>query len=572
MVTMPNFPSSQLVTPAKLFRTSLFASKRGLLLALGTAGLVGHQIAESLVPVLIGVIVDKAIIPGDAKALALWTGVMAAVFLLLAFSWRLGMRATMKVYAYGTHDLRQMVIARTLHSHGMRRRRATGEVLSIASSDTDRTGGIAWLIAGAGGSVAAVVSAAVALLAISAPLGLAVLVASPAILFLMHLLSKPLERRTSKEQSTAARASALATDLLTGLRTIKGLGAEATASKRYQESSQATLSATISAVWSKASYQATSTAMSGAFLAATALAAALMALHGQISVGELVTVVGLAQFVQGPMEQLGYFGVELARKRASAKRIATYLGEEAALPSSVGGASGGGASVGSASVQSAVSAQTPLVSFTGAWGIPAFECARGQVVGVSAEDSEAARTLVDVLGLRVPVPVGVLKLQGQDASQMDPTGARELCYADGHGAPLFSGSLRENVYGAVKEQGLARDLGAESTSASVMVAASAEDIVDGLEDGLDSYLQGHADRLSGGQRQRIVLARTLAQTQAILVLHEPTSNVDAVTESRIARSLGNFSDKAIVLVTTSPVLLEACTSVVRAKTSIEVNS
>lgn len=567
MVTMPNFPPSQLVTPAKLFRTSLFASKRGLLLALGTAGLVGHQIAESLVPVLIGVIVDKAIIPGDAKALALWTGVMAAVFLLLAFSWRLGMRATMKVYAYGTHDLRQMVIARTLHSHGMRRRRATGEVLSIASSDTDRTGGIAWLIAGAGGSVAAVVSAAVALLAISAPLGLAVLVASPAILFLMHLLSKPLERRTSKEQSTAARASALATDLLTGLRTIKGLGAEVTASKRYQESSQATLSATISAVWSKASYQATSTAMSGAFLAATALAAALMALHGQISVGELVTVVGLAQFVQGPMEQLGYFGVELARKRASARRIATYLGEEAALPSS-----GGGASLDSPFGQSAVGAPAPLLSFGGAWGIPAFECARGQVVGVCAEDSEAARTLVDVLGLRVPVPVGVLKLEGQEASQMDPTGARELCYADGHGAPLFSGSLRENVYGAVKEQGLARDLGAESTSASVMVAASAEDIVDGLEDGLDSYLQGHADRLSGGQRQRIVLARTLAQTQAILVLHEPTSNVDAVTESRIARSLGNFPDKAIVLVTTSPVLLEACTSVVRAKTSIEVNS
>lgn len=552
MVIMSSLPAPRGVTSGQLFRNTLFASRRGRLLAIGAVGLIGHQVAESLVPVLIGTVVDKAIVPADPEALVLWLGVMAAVFTALAFSWRLGMRATMAVYAYGTHELRHMVVERTLNPGGMLKRRPTGEILAIASSDADRSGGIAWLISGSGACIAAVVSAAVSLLLISVPLGLAVLVASPAILFLMHLLSKPLERRTDREQSTAAMAGTLATDLVTGLRTIKGLRAEAAASQRYKAASRASLAATLSAVRSKAGYLGVSSAISAAFLAGTALAAALMAWSGQISIGELIAVVGLTQFVQGPMEQLGYVGVELARKRASAQRLADFLNQETAVANNAG-------MVARDAVEEPNRSQ-PAVSFAGAWGIPAFTCHGGEVVGVAAADAEAARSLVDLLGFRTAVPPGLLHFFGRDGAAFESTSGRRLVYADHHNAPLFRASIEENVRG-----------NAPAFDPAVLDAASVRDVVDALPGGLGTMLSGHAETLSGGQRQRLVLARSLQQPQPVIVLHDPTTNVDTVTEARIAAGLKSFPEKAIVIVTTSPVLLRACTRVIHAEAAMAVS-
>lgn len=552
MVIMPFLPPPRGVTSGQLFRNTLAGSRRGRLLAIGTIGLIGHQIAESLVPVLIGMVVDKAIVPADPAALFLWLGVMAAVFIVLAFSWRLGMRATMAVYAYGTHELRQLVVARTLNPHGMLKRRPTGEILAIASSDADRSGGVAWLISGAGACVAAVISAAVSLLMISVPLGIAVLVASPVILLLMHLLSKPLERRTDREQAASAVAGTLATDLVTGLRTIKGLGAEAAASQRYQDASRASLGATLSAVRSKAGYQAVSSAISAAFLAGTALAAAFMAWSGQISIGQLIAVVGLAQFVQGPMEQLGYVGVELARKRASTQRIADLLNEEPAVAVS--------AATGEHDAPLTQEGNQPAVSFAGAWGIPAFACRRGELVGLAVADSEAARNLVDLLGFRVAVPPGLVHFSGRDGATFDPTSGRRESYADHHNSPLFRATIGDNVR-----------VDAASVDPAILAVACVHDVVDALENGLETMLSGHAEKLSGGQRQRLVLARSLHQPQPVIVLHDPTTNVDTVTETRIAAGLASFPQKAIVVVTTNPVLLRACTRVVRAEAAMAVS-
>ena len=69
---------------------------------------------------------------------------------------------------------------------------------------------------------------------ISLPLGLVVLLGTPLLLWLGHLLSKPLERRSEAEQERAAQASGIAADLVAGLRVLKGIGAESAAVGRYR--------------------------------------------------------------------------------------------------------------------------------------------------------------------------------------------------------------------------------------------------------------------------------------------------------------------------------------------------
>ncbi|MEO3940552.1 ABC transporter ATP-binding protein [Paenarthrobacter nicotinovorans] len=536
---------------SRLFRFTLFANGRWKLLVAGCAGLALHQVSEALVPATIGAAVDNAIEPNDAGALLGWLGALAAVFVVLALSWRFGTLATERAFNYGSHDLRQLVVERTLHPRGMAARRAPGEIVAIASSDADRVAGLAWLISGALAAVAGVVTSAVTLLLISVPLGLAVLVATPIVLLVMHRLTKPLEIRSDVEQSTAARAGALATDFITGSRPLKGLGAEDAALARYRNASRTSLASALKAIRAKSAYTGASTALSAAFLAGIAFFAAWFALQGSITVGQLVAVVGVAQFVQGPMTWLGFLSVELARKRASAARIAVLLEEPDAVPAT---SSSTTTSAGSAAQPTSPGQPVPLLELFDTPennGFPPFTASPGEIVGVVLPDSSQARRLVDTLGFRTPAPRGVVSIQGRDAADLDPLDVRAKVFADSHEGVLFRGSVRHNVAAAGTQ-----------LQERAMAAAAVGDFVSQLPEGTETVLSGHGQSLSGGQRQRLVLGRSLHQRQPVLVLHDPTTAVDTATEAVIAEGLRNFPDKALVLVTTSPTLLAVCHRVV----------
>jgi len=113
---------------------------------------------------------------------------------------------------------------------------------------------------------------------------------------------------------------------------------------------------------------------------------------------------------------------------------------------------------------------------------------------------------------------------------------------------LFAGTLREIL--RVRKDIDHRQIGA------ALHAASAGDIVDALPEGLDTPVGARARTLSGGQRQRVRLARALLAEPEVLILIDPTSAVDAHTESRIAQRLrAARAGRTTVVLATSPLLL-----------------
>ena len=74
------------------------------------AGFCGHQLAEVMVPVAVGVVIDRAIAPGDPVALGWALAFLIVVFAVLIVSWQVGDRAGTTVYAQGEHVLRQGVL------------------------------------------------------------------------------------------------------------------------------------------------------------------------------------------------------------------------------------------------------------------------------------------------------------------------------------------------------------------------------------------------------------------------------------------------------------------------------
>jgi ABC-type multidrug transport system fused ATPase/permease subunit len=93
--------------------------------------------------------------------------------------------------------------------------------------------------------------------------------------------------------------------------------------------------------------------------------------------------------------------------------------------------------------------------------------------------------------------------------------------------------------------------------AAALRTASAEDVLEALEHGLDEAVAERGRSFSGGQRQRLVLARALAADPEVLVLVEPTSAVDAHTEARIASRLREHrAGRTTVVTSTSPLVLD----------------
>ncbi|WP_233562960.1 ABC transporter ATP-binding protein [Micromonospora musae] len=513
-------------------------------IALSTVMFSGHQAGEAAVPFLIGVIIDRAV-AGGVGSLALWLGVLAAVYLCLSYSFRYGARAAERAAEQAAHDLRLRVTRRVLDARGgAEADRLPGALVSIATSDASRVGAVAVAVAAGVAAVVAVVFTAVLLLSISLPLGLLVLLGTPPLMLLTRLLGKPLERRSETEQEHGAQASGIAADLVAGLRVIKGLRAESAAVARYRRRSRSALAATVRAARAEAAYQGVVSTLSGAFLAVIAVVGGLLAVRGQVSVGQLISSLGLAQFLVGPLSTFGWVGADLAQGRASARRIAAVLH----APDAVTGGSA-----------SPVTPARGALTLRGLHSPPLrgvdLDIAPGELLGVVAADPAEAAELVRVLGRVRDPAAGSVRLDGVALTELAPSALRAVVLATEHHTDLFDGTLRD----AVSLAGRARP----DRVAAALATADADEVARSLPDGLDSVLGDQARSLSGGQRQRIALARAVAGDPPVLIVHDPTTAVDAVTEARIAGRLRSMRDGlTTVLVTSSPALLAVTDRVV----------
>ncbi|WP_157247418.1 ABC transporter ATP-binding protein [Nonomuraea typhae] len=499
-------------------------SQRGRLIGGSVLG-AGHQAGEALVPVLVGLAVDQAVAEAGWGRLLMWLAVLAVVYVGLSFSYRFGARAGEHAAVEAAHDIRAQVVARVLHpGGGADADRLPGELTGIATEDARRAGMVVLAVLTGIAAFSGLAVATVVLLSTSVPLGLIVLLGTPALLWLGHLLSKPLERRSEVEQERAAHASGVAADLVAGLRVLKGIGAESAAVERYRRTSRTSLAATLRAARAEATQNGVVIALTTAFIALLALAGGRFALDGTITLGQLVAAVGLALHLQGPLQMLAWVNAELAQARASATRLAALLsappvvtpgGRE--LPAAIEGA-----------VRLSGVTHGPLRDLD-------IDITPGELVGVAATDPAAAAGLLRCLGRQIDPESGTVELDGIPLRELDPARLREAVLVAEHDAVLFEGTVADNA-----------------GDPDALAAAGVADLSAGTPVG------ERGGSLSGGQRQRVALARALAARRPVLVLHDPTSAVDAVTEARIAASVRRMRDGlTTVLVTTSPALLAA---------------
>ncbi|MFE2755987.1 ABC transporter ATP-binding protein [Actinosynnema sp. NPDC059335] len=515
-----------------------------------------HQAGEAAVPLLIGVVIDEAVRTGAGGRLLSWIGVLAAVFVALSLSFRFSLRSGEKASHLAAHEVRSALAARVLSADGgATGGRLSGELAGIATGDAQRVGQVNLALPIAFSAVVGLLVGAVALLRVSPVLGLLVLVAAPVLLGLAHVLGKPLERRSDAEQDRAALASGVAADLVAGLRAVKGIGAEATAARRYRATSRSSMAAAVRAARSRAGLDGSMLAMTGVFLAVVALVGGHLAASGAITVGRLVAAVGLAQFLLWPLSVFSWVNGLLAQGRASAARVAEVLAAPPAVPP------------GTTPVPTPVAGRVELTDVvSGSLRGVSLTAEPGELLGVVARDPADAVSLLAVLAREVDPERGAVTLDGLPLSTLEGAARRSALLVAAHDADLFEGTVRDNV-----AAGGAGTDGARLREA--MAAARVDDVARALPDGLDTVITERGRSLSGGQRQRVALARALAAGSPVLVVHDPTTAVDAVTEVSLAGGIRRVrAGLTTIVVATSPALLAVADRVVFLASGVVVSS
>ncbi|MEV0719577.1 ABC transporter ATP-binding protein, partial [Asanoa sp. NPDC050611] len=294
--------------------------RRGVALTAGFWSL--HQLCEALVPVAIGLVVDQAVGTGSVAAMA-WSllGVFA-LFTALTMGWRTGLWFLSKVELEEAHQLRLSVVRRVVTGRGISTDRQTGELLSIATSDTQGAAELLELGSRVVSASIGLIVSTVVLLRIDWSLGIGLVVGIPVLVLALNALGPLVERHTSARQEALGQAAGTASDLLTGLRPLRGFGGVDEAARRYRRASRTSLRANVGAVKAGAAFVSVSTFTTGLLIAVVAALAGWFALRGRITVGELITIVGLAAFLTDPVLNLADCVFRLATARASAARVA----------------------------------------------------------------------------------------------------------------------------------------------------------------------------------------------------------------------------------------------------------
>ena len=273
---------------------------------------------------------------------------------------------------------------------------------------------------------------------------------------------------------------------------------------------------------------------SGVFALAVYLA---ISTRQEVYVGALFAFMMLSQRVAAPLVQLAQMITQYDEVRIAVALIANLVNK----PAEEGHGRGG--------------IRTPIVGLVEFSGVrfrytgtstPAlddvsFTIPEGSVFGIMGRSGSGKTTVTRLLQLFHGNYEGLIKIDGTDLRQYDVDHLRGSFGVVMQENFLFSGTIRETIAAGK----------ADATFDEVVMAArlaGAEEFIERLQRGYDTYIYEGSPNLSGGQRQRLAIARALITNPRILILDEATSALDAESEAIVNANLMRIAEGRTLIV------------------------
>jgi subfamily B ATP-binding cassette protein MsbA len=260
-------------------------------------------------------------------------------------------------------------------------------------------------------------------------------------------------------------------------------------------------------------------------------------LSGTMSLGTLLVFQSYLGQLYKPMRSLSKLASVMSRGQASADRVYEVLAADALVPESPD-------AVEAPPFRGDISLQRVTYGFKPDQPViddVSVDVAAGEMVALVGPTGAGKSTLAGFISRLYDPWHGSVTIDGRDVRSMTLKSLRRQIAIVLQDSILFHGSIYDNIA-----------CGAEHPTSDQIFAAAeiayVDEFVRELPEGYDTIVSERGTTLSGGQRQRIAIARAIVRNTPIVILDEPTSNLDAVSERYVMRALENLTKGRTVIV------------------------
>ena len=159
-----------------------------------------------------------------------------------------------------------------------------------------------------------------------------------------------------------------------------------------------------------------------------------------------------------------------------------------------------------------------------------FTLAEGKSIAIVGPSGAGKSTIANLLLRFWDYESGEICLGGESLKSLKQDEVRERFALVSQNSHFFNASIRENLR-------LARPKITSDEIEAAAKSAEIHDFITSLPKGYETFIGEHGLRLSGGERQRLAIARALLKDTPILILDEPTANLDPITEKKVLNTL-----------------------------------
>jgi ATP-binding cassette subfamily B protein len=480
-----------------------------------------------LIPLMVREAVDHGLDPYESGTLVRWGFAILTVALCSTVVFAVQWYAVFLVALRAETEVRQRLFDQFQRLHfAFHDRAPTGELMARATTDLQQIQMLfIWIPLGSS-LVLTVVAVAVILVAMS-PL-LAVLSLAPLVLFLVAAISfsRRMDPMAMTLQQALAEVSGAAEESITGIRVVKGFGAE--------DAQRDRLGLRASRVWQQGLALAGLRSRYAPLLEQIPLLGVVAVLavggrqviDGRLTLGQLVAFNSFILLLVTPLRYFAFLISAVSRATVAAARVQSMLrlDPEIADASDATDLAGGPGEVRFEDVHFDYGGTAPVLA-----GVDLVIRA-GESVALVGRTGSGKSTLARLLPRFYEATSGRILLDGSDVTAIKLASLRRAVGIVFEDTFLFTDTIRANI--AFAEPSAQDDVVERAAR-----LAGAEEFIDALPQGYDTILGESGFSLSGGQRQRIAIARAILADPRVLILDDATSAVDPTKEHEIRAAL-----------------------------------